>query len=53
MFSDSPRWLKRPDDFSGEKGQNATLICRVDGNPPPTYTWFKDGDFHTVRYTDN
>ena len=50
LISDAPIWLLKPRDFSGERGQNATLECRIDGNPSPTYTWFRDGDFHTVRY---
>ena len=39
-----------PHDFSGERGQNATLICKIDGNPSPTYAWFKNDDPQTVSF---
>ena len=47
--SDAPKWVIKPQDFSGERGQNSTLVCRIDGNPTPTYTWTRDGDYHTVN----
>ena len=47
-FLDAPKFLREPTDISGEKGQDATLTCLVDGNPAPSYTWFKNGDFQTV-----
>ena len=49
LCSDAPKWVIKPQDFSGERGQNATLVCRIDGNPTPTYTWTRDGDYHTVN----
>ena len=51
IHSDAPKWVIKPQDFSGERGQNATLVCRIDGNPTPTYTWTRDGDYHTVSYS--
>ena len=50
-FTDDPRFIIEPSDVSGEKGQNAELICLVDGNPAPTYTWFKNGDMRHVSFS--
>ncbi|TRY63192.1 hypothetical protein TCAL_02084 [Tigriopus californicus] len=47
--SDSPKFIEKPKDVSGERDQDATLTCEVDGNPATSYTWFKNGDFQTVR----
>ena len=38
----------KPTDISGEKGHDVTFVCKVDGNPPPSYTWFRNGDFRHV-----
>ena len=46
--SDAPKFLVEPSDVSGESGQNAVLTCKVDGNPAPAYTWFRNGDLQTV-----
>ena len=51
FVSDAPKFLVEPSDVSGELGQNAVLTCKVDGNPAPTYTWFRNGDLQTVRLT--
>ena len=48
ILSDDPRFIIEPRDVSGEKGQDAQLVCLVDGNPTPTYTWFKNGDMRHV-----
>lgn len=45
---DAPKFTEEPKDVSGERDQDATLTCLVDGNPAPSYTWFKNGDFQTV-----
>jgi len=45
----APVFVQKPRDVSKEKGEEATLHCQVDGNPKPTYTWFRNGDFHTVH----
>ncbi|XP_059093510.1 irregular chiasm C-roughest protein-like [Tigriopus californicus] len=45
----SPKFIEKPKDVSGERDQDATLTCEVDGNPATSYTWFKNGDFQTVR----
>ena len=47
-FSVAPRFLHKPEDVSGEKGSDAILTCLVEGNPDPSYTWFRNGDFQTV-----
>ena len=38
----------RPADVSGDAGQEVTLSCAVDGNPAPSYTWYRNGDLNTV-----
>ena len=48
FFPDAPKFLMEPSDVSGESGQNAVLTCKVDGNPAPAYTWFRNGDLQTV-----
>ena len=50
-LTDDPRFIIEPSDISGEKGENAKLFCLVDGNPAPTYTWFKNGDMRHVSST--
>ena len=51
--SDAPVFITEPRDVSKEKGEDASLSCLVDGNPAPTYTWFRNGDYHTVQSTDS
>ena len=38
----------KPHDVSGERGQDINMTCLVDGNPPPSYTWFKNGNMNYV-----
>ncbi len=47
-ISYAPRFVLRPESVSGDQGQNVVLACKVDGNPAPTYTWFRNGDMKTV-----
>jgi len=44
----NPEFLKRPQDVSADPGQEIRLECVADGNPPPTYRWFKNGDMATA-----
>lgn len=37
----SPVFLNRPENVAGLPGERVSLRCRVDSNPPPTYTWFQ------------
>ena len=49
-----PRFLKTPEDYSGEKEQTAKLTCLVDGNPEPKYIWFRNGNQQIVHsYEDS
>jgi len=48
----APKFHKKPRDFSGERGEEAKLHCEVNGNPPPVYTWFKNGDMKTVSQNE-
>ena len=45
---DDPKFIIQPSDVSGERGQDINLTCLVDGNPPPSYTWFRNGDMRHV-----
>ena len=38
----------KPEDVSGEAGEEIILVCQADGNPPPTYRWFRNHDMNTV-----
>ena len=53
FFPDAPRFVIKPETVSGEDGQDVGLSCKVDGNPAPTYTWFRNGDMQTVRKRTN
>lgn len=44
----NPEFLKRPQDVSADPGQEIRLECLADGNPAPTYRWFKDDDTTTA-----
>jgi hypothetical protein len=46
--SDAPTIVERPTADRVIKGQNTTLRCRADANPPVTYEWFRvSADFMT------
>ena len=47
-ISDEPKFVVKPTDISGEKGEDVTFVCLVDGNPTPSYTWFRNGDLRHV-----
>ncbi len=49
FWADAPKFVTKPVDVSGERGQKVNLVCVVDGNPPPKYTWFKNADMNKVR----
>ena len=50
LISDDPKFIVKPHDVSGERGQDINMTCLVDGNPPPSYTWFKNGNMNYVSY---
>ena len=39
--SDAPTFTKEPADVSTDPGKKVTLECEADGNPAPTYAWFR------------
>ena len=39
--SDAPSWLVEPTDTSAGAGDKVTLECRADGNPSPSYIWYR------------
>ena len=39
FLTDSPVFISKPGDMSGDSGQEVVLSCRAEGNPPPSYTW--------------
>ena len=38
---DAPSWLVEPTDTSAGAGDKVTLECRADGNPSPSYIWYR------------
>ena len=47
---DSPEFLKRPGQLSGEEGQEVLLECLAQSNPAPDYKWFRNGNLDTVKF---
>ena len=43
-FLDAPTFKKKPQDHSDDPGKKYTLDCEADGNPAPTYAWFRNGN---------
>ena len=41
-----PEWVEKPKDVSAGAGDKVTLKCLADGNPTPSYIWYKgvEGD---------
>ena len=44
----SPTFTKTPKDVSDDPGKTVKLDCEADGNPAPTYVWFRNGDENKV-----
>ena len=38
---DAPSWLVEPTDTSAGAGDKVTLECQADGNPSPSYIWYR------------
>jgi hypothetical protein len=41
VISDAPRFLTKPSNVAANKGDTISLVCQVDANPKPIYTWNK------------
>ncbi|XP_063783379.1 neuronal cell adhesion molecule isoform X10 [Pseudophryne corroboree] len=39
----APYWITAPRNLVLSPGEDGTLICRANGNPPPTITWLING----------
>ena len=37
-----------PEDVSGDAGQEIVLVCQAEGNPSPSYRWFRNQDSSKV-----
>lgn len=46
--SDAPTFTKKPKAVSTDPGKKVSLECEADGNPAPTYAWFRNGDENNV-----
>lgn len=44
----APKFTVLPSDVIGDPNQQVYLSCRVDGNPRPTYRWFRKGNMQKV-----
>ena len=43
-----PVFTETPTDVSDDKDQKVELKCKADGNPKPTYIWYRNGDLYQV-----
>ena len=48
LSPDAPSFTKTPKDVSDSPGKSVSLECEAEGNPSPTYAWFKSGDENKV-----
>ena len=46
---DAPTFTKKPKAVSTDPGKKVILECEANGNPAPTYAWFRNGDENNVR----
>ena len=51
FITDSPEFVTRPMDVSGETGEEVVLTCLADANPAPSYKWFRNGNLDLVSST--
>ncbi|KAB7501983.1 Neogenin [Armadillidium nasatum] len=42
---DTPRFIEKPKNTLAYEKEDIELVCKVNGRPPPTVTWLKDGEF--------
>ncbi len=42
LISDAPVFVAAPADRVGDAGERIEMECRVDSNPPPTYSWIRN-----------
>ena len=47
--ADNPVFIKKPEDVSGDSGQEVVLGCLADGNPSPSYRWVRNQETTKVR----
>ena len=48
LVSDTPVFTMEPEDVSGDAGQEIVLVCQAEGNPSPSYRWFRNMDREIV-----
>ncbi|KAJ8300622.1 hypothetical protein KUTeg_022141 [Tegillarca granosa] len=50
MIKIPPQIVSRKTDFVIPEGRNATLPCRATGQPPPSMSWYKEGQLITRSF---
>ena len=46
---DNPEFSIKPEEVAADSGQEVSLVCEADGNPSPSYRWYRNNDITTVR----
>ncbi|XP_042872259.1 irregular chiasm C-roughest protein-like [Penaeus japonicus] len=45
----APRFKQEPEDVDADEGEQVTLTCNVDGNPPPEIVWLHEAQKKVIK----